>query len=167
MGAPTLRMGDRGDDVSALKEILGALNYRISGQTSDFDIGTRSAVEAFQDDNGLQIDGVVGVQTWDAMYDVFSDYCAASPKMQLPMLRIGDSGEYVTSLQTDLKQFGFYHGPIDGKFGSGTDTAVKNFQAASGLSVDGIVGKETWQMLYEEGSGPSPMELQDCDCWQI
>lgn len=37
---------------------------------------------------------------------------------------------------------------IDGKFGSGTERAVKSFQASRGLTADGIVGKKTWDALF-------------------
>lgn len=43
-----------------------------------------------------------------------------------------------------------YTGPIDGKQGSGTTTAVRNFQAAAGLQVDGIVGPQTRQALIRD-----------------
>jgi peptidoglycan hydrolase-like protein with peptidoglycan-binding domain len=36
---------------------------------------------------------------------------------------------------------------IDGSFGPGTETAVRNFQASIGLTVDGIVGPGTWSKL--------------------
>lgn len=39
---------------------------------------------------------------------------------------------------------------VDGRFGDGTDSAVRNFQTARGLTVDGIVGQNTWTKLLGE-----------------
>lgn len=52
-----------------------------------------------------------------------------------------------TQIQQALKNAGFYQGPIDGKIGSQTREAIQNFQAANGLKVDGVVGKQTWEKL--------------------
>ena len=38
---------------------------------------------------------------------------------------------------------------IDGDFGSGTETAVEAYQIKHGLTVDGIVGVNTWNSLIE------------------
>jgi N-acetylmuramoyl-L-alanine amidase len=38
----------------------------------------------------------------------------------------------------------------DGIFGAGTENAVKSFQRHHGLTVDGIVGKKTWDKLLVE-----------------
>jgi murein L,D-transpeptidase YcbB/YkuD len=56
-------------------------------------------------------------------------------------------------IQKALKVAGYYDGPIDGKIGSGTKRAVKNFQAANGLNDDGVCGRQTWAKLkvYLEG----------------
>ncbi len=63
------------------------------------------------------------------------------------LLKVGASGDVVTTLQTQLKARGFDPGPIDGIFGDGTEQAVRQFQAAQGLSVDGVVGPDTWSAL--------------------
>ncbi|WP_053954782.1 spore cortex-lytic enzyme [Inediibacterium massiliense] len=55
----------------------------------------------------------------------------------------GSSGEKVKTLQTKLKQWGYYNGPIDSVYGGGTFEAVKAFQRKNGLAVDGVVGYET------------------------
>ena len=67
----------------------------------------------------------------------------------LPVLRRGDEGENVKALQALLKGYGHNIGiwGVDGKFGSGTEKGVKQFQKENGLEVDGIVGKETWTKL--------------------
>ena len=67
----------------------------------------------------------------------------------LPVLRKGDKGQYVTLLQTKLINKGFSCGSYgaDGDFGNDTEKAVKSFQKAYGLTVDGIVGAKTWSAL--------------------
>ena len=60
--------------------------------------------------------------------------------------RLGSRGEEVGRIQTALKEKGFYLGD----FGGGTESAVKAFQAASGLDVDGDVGPITWNALFGE-----------------
>jgi hypothetical protein len=64
-----------------------------------------------------------------------------------PTLRRGSNGSDVRFLQQKLKGLGYDPGPIDGDFGPRTEGAVKDFQAARGLSADGIVGKQTWGAL--------------------
>jgi hypothetical protein len=51
-------------------------------------------------------------------------------------------------LQTLLTKLGFYRGPIDGKFGKGTQIAVKAFQQSAVLMADGVVGRKTWNALF-------------------
>lgn len=69
--------------------------------------------------------------------------------VQLPTLRKGSKGEYVTLLQTKLIQRGYDLSPYgaDGSFGNKTLSAVKAFQSDNGLTADGIVGAKTWEAL--------------------
>ena len=64
-------------------------------------------------------------------------------------LKQGTSGNEVFMLQTKLKEIGYYQGETDGAFGSGTRSAVINFQLDCGLTADGIVGTQTWQALRD------------------
>jgi hypothetical protein len=61
--------------------------------------------------------------------------------------RRGSAGETVKLLQERLKAAGFDPGPIDGEFGPKTDAAVRAYQTAKGLTVDGVVGPQTWGAL--------------------
>lgn len=61
--------------------------------------------------------------------------------------RYGSSGEEVKSIQSKLKQWGYYNGNIDGIYGSKTFEAVKNFQRKNNLTVDGIAGTKTLEAL--------------------
>lgn len=51
------------------------------------------------------------------------------------------------NIQLALKNVGLYAGPIDGKIGKETKKAIRDFQKANALTVDGIIGKETWLKL--------------------
>ena len=65
------------------------------------------------------------------------------------MLRQGSSGDEVKDLQRSLRLAGQDTGPLDGIFGPKTDAAVRAFQEAAGLSVDGIAGPNTVAALEE------------------
>ncbi len=68
----------------------------------------------------------------------------------LPILRNGSKGNTAKALQRMLHAMGYALGsknPMDGIFGSKTEAAVKAYQKANGLYVDGIVGKKTWDKL--------------------
>ena len=66
-----------------------------------------------------------------------------------PTLRRGSISNYVCILQDDLNTLGYPTGGLDGIFGKQTDTAVRNYQRKLGITVDGIVGCNTWRSLQE------------------
>jgi len=70
-------------------------------------------------------------------------------------VKMGMRGDDVAVVQKLLAEKGFYTGEIDGVFYSGTQIAVKEFQASLGLVADGMVGKETFAYL-ERSSGTEP-----------
>jgi peptidoglycan hydrolase-like protein with peptidoglycan-binding domain len=67
-----------------------------------------------------------------------------------PHLRRGSDGAWVSHLQSLLQAEGVDPGPIDGDFGPRTEAAVRAYQEANGLRVDGIVGPETWGSLVQD-----------------
>ncbi len=69
------------------------------------------------------------------------------------VLQQGSRGNDVTTLQKKLKNWGYYSGSVDGIFGTKTKEAVKYFQRKNGLTVDGIVGKNTLAALGMSLSG--------------
>lgn len=64
-----------------------------------------------------------------------------------PTLKKGASGNITKLLQEKLVTLGYSTNGVDGIFGSGTYSAVREFQKTRGLSVDGIVGQNTWRKL--------------------
>ena len=64
-----------------------------------------------------------------------------------PTLRKGASGNITKLLQEKLVKLGYSTNGVDGIFGSGTYSAVREFQKTRGLSADGIVGQNTWRKL--------------------
>ena len=68
------------------------------------------------------------------------------------LLRYGSMGESVRQVQSRLNKLGYWCGTADGIFGVNTRSAVRRFQSAKGLSVDGIVGPKTYSAL---GISPS------------
>jgi penicillin-insensitive murein endopeptidase len=62
-------------------------------------------------------------------------------KMRGATIKFGDRGSDVVMLQTKL------HIAADGVFGPDTLHAVEEFQAAHGLTADGVVGAKTWAAL--------------------
>lgn len=65
----------------------------------------------------------------------------------MPLLKRGSSGPDVLTLQSALKQLGFDPNGVDGRFGAGTEAAVKAFQQSKGLTADGLVGPGTMAAL--------------------
>lgn len=63
----------------------------------------------------------------------------------------GDKGVAVSMLQKGLEGYGYDLGTwgCDGDFGGDTEKAVKEFQKDSNLKVDGIVGEDTWQVIFQ------------------
>ena len=66
---------------------------------------------------------------------------------KLPVLRVGAKGNGVKVMQNCLKSLGFKVVKIDGKYGKRTSLAIRSFQAANNLVVDGIVGGKTYALL--------------------
>ena len=72
----------------------------------------------------------------------------ATPTVTPPSLQIGFTGSNeVRALQKRLKELGWYKGSVDGDFGPATQEAVKAFQKANGLKVDGKAGTKTLEKL--------------------
>ena len=106
---------------------------------------TERAVERFQSDHGLQVDGIAGPHTLNAL--------STSTPVLYPGAGYGEQAgsRAVRMLQRLLAPTGNRPGPIDGRYGPLTEGAVKRFQADHGLEVDGIAGQRTFARLLGQG----------------
>ena len=151
----SLQRGDRGSNVNTLQTTLSKKGYFKGPISGFFGEVTEAAVIRFQKANGLNPDGIVGSLTESALKSGLSPrnrqstQTSTNPNVGGPavgssgVLRQGDEGGTVRSLQQTLKQLNYYQGAITGFFGPMTHEAVLRFQSANGLNADGLVGSAT------------------------
>lgn len=75
-----------------------------------------------------------------------------------PNTRNGSRGIYVCVAQDALTTLGYNTGGLDGVFGSRTLESVRSYQRQKGLSVDGIIGPNTWRSLMADVVGKGPTD---------
>ncbi|MDR8390598.1 peptidoglycan-binding protein [Aliifodinibius sp. S!AR15-10] len=79
----------------------------------------------------------------------------------MALYRRGSMGEEVKRIQRQLQELNHYLGPIDGIYGGGTESAVRAFQRSENLTVDGLVGPNTWEELFDEEEVSPPAILEE------
>lgn len=140
---PWLQRGSKGEEVKKVQAVVGA--------TVDGDFGPRTeeAVKAWQAANDLHVDGIVGPATWEKMMA-----SAPAPVAEAPApapsgrpypgkpFRNGSRDELVKLIQIKVGA------KADGWFGPATERRVEAWQAANGLTADGIVGPKTWAKMF-------------------
>ncbi len=155
--------GDSGDEVRVLQYYLAVVAefyndvppIAINGT---YDDATENAVRAFQRMEGLPEDGLMGLQTWSALYRAYrgiSDtvtFPGGAPLLGTFVLRPGDTGDEVRRLQEYLLALSEVYTSIpavtvDGVFGPATEAAVRAFQRQFGLNEDGVVDALTFVQL--------------------
>lgn len=72
-----------------------------------------------------------------------------------PTISLGAGGDAVRRLQRALRRTANPGIVVDGVFGMQVDSAVREFQQAAGLTVDGFVGPQTWAALPDGGPMPT------------
>ncbi len=146
---PTISQGATGPTVRWAQYLL--VRRTLSDNQIDGNFGpvTKTAVEQFQRDSRLTIDGIVGPATWAALGD--------GP--QPPTLAQGSGGSVVRRLQTALNAGRGDFAPgadpmltVDGIYGPKTAAAVKGAQQLGSITADGVVSLQTWALpVYAAG----------------
>ncbi|MER5472013.1 peptidoglycan-binding protein [Streptomyces sp. NPDC002935] len=159
----------QGQVSGCVTELQNLLNAHGAGLVVDGEFGanTLHAVREYQAATAIAVDGQVGPQTKSKLYatggsapapiNLMSSSCPAN-------IVQGNKGGCVTELQRLLRHHG-YAIDVDGDFGSGTYSAVRSFQSAHGLSVDGQVGSNTKRELYDTDESPATgLDLRSASC---
>ncbi|HJC07529.1 MAG TPA: peptidoglycan-binding protein [Candidatus Gemmiger stercorigallinarum] len=151
----TLQSGSRGPDVALIQRWLNAARRRwnvirpvaVDGR---YGSATATAVKTFQQLAGLRSDGVVGPETWDALYEAAGQQQTADDLYPGVQLQEGNQGAAVKSAQQKLQAL-VPALNADGEYGSRTREAVRAYQTVEGLNADGVIGPATWASLFGPG----------------
>ena len=145
----TIRPGDTGSAVRNLQYTLYELGYYDGAIDGIYGQTTSDAVRSFQIENGLKpVDGIAGNATLSRMYSSNAIPATAAGDLY-ETVRPGDSGDVVVQIQDVLVSIGYLApSQISGVYDAATETAVRNFQTANGLKVDGICGSQTLSVLF-------------------
>ena len=117
---------------------LGLYPHPVDGITGQW---TQQAVRTFQAQHKLTVDGIAGRQTRTALGK------RGKPNLGARPMHRGQRGWDVAALQFLLHERGFEPGGFDGGFGPNTENAVRRFQSAAHLRVDGVAGPATLNAL--------------------
>ncbi len=135
----------RGRKVVDIQTKLLRLGYEIglTGVDGFFGPETTKAVKKFQSARSINVDGVVGPDTWREIVEATYRLGQRQLYLREPPFR----GDDVREVQATLNNLGFNAGRVNGIFGSLTDKAVREFQKNCGLQLDGIVGNTTVEAM--------------------
>jgi peptidoglycan hydrolase-like protein with peptidoglycan-binding domain len=139
----------------AVKQLQLALHLPPTGE---FNAETETSVRTLQARHGLNVDGIVGPDTWNVVGVQGQETLTPPPAVAEQATSAdatadaaapGSAGTApapggvaaVQRLQAAL------HLPVDGEFGPETEASVRTLQARHGLNVDGVVGPATWSVI--------------------
>jgi len=133
----TLSTGSRGANVQAAQQLLAHRNYEVGPIDGAYGPLTEKAVKEFQTNSQLSADGEIGPQTWNRLIVNITEKTSGSHVKALTILLN----------KKDNKGIAENYGPI-------TTQRVKDFQKHMGITVDGVVGPETWKHLVFQYTQP-------------
>ena len=145
-----------GDEVVRLETRLSELGYFGGDADETFDSDTRSALESFQQANGLEVTGAADDTVFERLNsaDALSrqDYLTrfAGAYAQMEALRKGSVSNDVLVMQRKLRELGYFSGEPDGAFSEATQRAVESFQMVNGLPITGVADGATLMRLMAD-----------------
>ena len=142
-------LGDKDDVIEQYQQDLFELGYLTYLPDGVFGNQTQNAVRRFQEENGLVVDGCLGMSTAALLKSGEGDPFTFT---------VGTEGADVQRIQQRLAHYGYLSsGQQTGYYGDKTEAAVKSFQSRNGLRTDGAVGYETMQMLLSDSAKAAPV----------
>ena len=153
------KIGSNGPEVSSNQRCLKKLGYFNGPVSGKFASLTQNAVIKFQQAYRIPADGVVGINTQQALQRACQSRTtgkntssASRSSGQYPVLSQGKTGAAVTRLQQRLRQLGYLNADATGTFGPMTRDAVIKFQRNYRIAANGIVNRQTWNALLGSSS---------------
>lgn len=155
-----LKQGMQGDEVKLVQTELKKLGYFNDVSSGYFGEVTKQALMNYQKDRKFSVDGVAGPAVWSALIGnnklpALSDKKSSVSSNDtgntnfLGKLQKGDQGDKVKAVQSKLNVLEYItKDNVTGYFGEVTENAVEKYQKAKGITVDGIIGKGTWSLLF-------------------
>ena len=182
--AAKVQRGDESEDARLVQLRLIDLGYLNGKADGVFGSASERALKAFQAKHGLNADGVAGSSTFAILFshnalrvdEVATPAPTAVPVTAAPTvtpnpsyapvtrenvvtIREGVSGNEVLHLQERLTALGYYDAAMDGVCKLDDLAAIRAFQRANGLKVDGIAGYDTQSLLYSANARTALGEL--------
>ncbi|NLG23736.1 MAG: hypothetical protein GX558_00145, partial [Clostridiales bacterium] len=174
----SLKLGSQGDEVIKLQTRLIDLGMLAGEADGTYGQATKQSVTDLQNylvSKGYEIavDGIAGPATQALLYDDQATWGAGE-------LKLGRTGYMVTMLQTQLYAMGFLNDLPDGRFGAGTEAALRAFQARmvelgyKGAAQTGVADAATRAALYANAlalptpdsyDAKRPQDLQPGNLW--
>ncbi|HEX3613999.1 MAG TPA: N-acetylmuramoyl-L-alanine amidase [Sporichthyaceae bacterium] len=148
---PVHRRGDTGPTVAEIRRKLAILSLLPDSPDAvddpaeaSFDDACDRAVRHFQQQRGLNVDGLVGRETYEALEEA---RWRLGDRVLSHQVSRSQRGDDVAALQRRLLEMGFNCGRVDGIFGAETAAALRELQRSLGVSADGTCGPETFRAL--------------------
>ena len=135
--------GEAGSRVKLAQQKLKAMGLFSGDCTGAYGDMTARAVEAFQTENSLSVNGQLDVDTCDALY-------LLTGRAERAGWTLGETGEAVRLLQQELSGLGYYTGTNDGAFNSATQTALNLYRIANPEG-DGAIDPDQALSLADAG----------------
>ena len=156
LGGRTLKKGDTDELIMTVQSSLMELGYMDPDEPTDyFGNQTQDAIITFQKHNNLLPDGIVGEVTYALL---------VSGQAHEYVMQEGDEGDDVKEVQDRLYELAYLDkNSRTGTFGEKTAAAVRSFQSANGLKVDGKVGAKTLNTLYSSDVVSNSYKAGDSD----
>lgn len=146
-----LTIGSYGESVSHLQRTLKGLGYFNGSSDGAYGAETQAAVYRFQLANGLQETGIADGAVFLRLYA--EEPVSWNAFLESSCASVGDIGANVRTLQIWLKHKGYFKGENTGRYGDGTQQAVKRFQQDMQMESSGDLDMATCQALYWDVEG--------------
>ena len=156
-----LKIGDKSDDVKTLQKNLTELGYNLGPIDGIFGKKTQKALQDFEKQYGLTLDGVYDETNNSKLYEAINLLKKSTTEVGefTGELKEGSKGDDVKKLQQQLIELGYLDpGGDDGIFGPKTREAMEKFQKQMGLTSDGIYNANVHEKLKEAFSSTGVLD---------